>query len=480
MRLRLATSVLLVVGAPLLLYSVRSSPDSELVVEPSAAESRAAEPRAVEPKAAEPKAAEPKAAETGAADQSATDRRATEGESERPSGRVRYPYGALHSPMSKDVVAKLKAVLASSKGRPGVVAKVGDSLTVNSYFLGCFTGNDVRLGDYADLEPTRAFFAATPADPTHSSFERTTLAAKVCWSSTAVVSGSPCPLEQEITAIQPAFAVVLIGTNDTFPAGPERLDAKLLRIVDIALGRGVIPILTTLPQRRDTTEARLLVPEMNAVVRAIAQERQVPLIDLFASLVDIPRNGLGKDGIHLATYSEGISRGCWFDHRALQKGVNRRNLLTLAALDRARRFLIESEAPEADPPAIEGEGTWLSPYEIDALPFVDDRDPSKTGVSERATYEGSAADDGGPEIVYRLDITERTALRARIFHAPGADMDIHLLDGVGRSAHCIETADKALDVTLDPGTYGLAIDALVRRGGASLPGDYRLTVVRAR
>jgi hypothetical protein len=34
---------------------------------------------------------------------------------------------------------------------------------------------------------------------------------------------------------------------------------------------------------------------------------------------------------------------------ALQKGMNVRNLMVLQALDRARRFLVEGEAPEAEP-----------------------------------------------------------------------------------------------------------------------------------
>lgn len=403
-----------------------------------------------------------------------------EGEREATEAReVRYPFGALHSPMSRVVVERMKAVLASSKGKPGVVAKVGDSLTVNSYFLGCFAGSDVRLGDHADLEETRAFFAATPADPKHSSFDRVTLAAQVCWSSTAVVAGSPCPLEQEITAIEPSFAVVLIGTNDTFPAGPERLDAKLSKIVDISLRRGVVPLLTTLPQRRDTAEARLLVPEMNAVIRAIAQARAVPLIDLFTALAPLPRYGLGKDGIHLTTYTNGTARGCWFDERALEKGINRRNLLTLEALSRVRRFLLEDEPPEADPPPLAGEGSWDSPYEIDALPFSDDRDVSTSGSSERVAYDctPSRTEKAGPEVVYRLAVTEETHLRARLFQAEGARMTMHLIEDPGRSSHCIQRADKLIDATVKPGVYRIAVDSTEPEGKAQ-PRDFRLTVVR--
>lgn len=251
--------------------------------------------------------------------------------------------------MDTAVVRRLKAVLAKSDGRTDVFAKVGDSLTVNSYFLGCFNGRDVRLDKYKNLEETRAFFTTNLVDRSRSSFDRSTLAAKVCWSSSAVVAGDPSPLAREIKAINPAFAVVLIGTNDTYPSGVALLEKKLLEIVDYSLEHGVVPLLSTLPHRRDSSEARALVPKMNGVIRSIAQEKQVPLMDLYTALAKLPREGLGKDGIHLAAFENGAARGCWLDDRALQKGINRRNLLTLEALDRARRFLLENEPPEPTP-----------------------------------------------------------------------------------------------------------------------------------
>lgn len=266
-----------------------------------------------------------------------------------PIAKTPYPIGALHSPMDSAVVRRLKAVLAKSEGRTNVFAKVGDSLTVNSYFLGCFNGKDVRLDKYKDLEETRAFFTANLVERNRSSFDRSTLAAKVCWSSSAVIGGDPSPLAQEIKAINPAFAVVLIGTNDTYPTGVALLEKKLVEIVDYSLDHGVVPLLSTLPHRRDSSQAKALVPRMNEVIRTIAQDKQVPLMDLYTALADLPRQGLGKDGIHLTAFENGIGRGCWLDERALQKGINRRNLLTLEALDRARRFLLENEPPEPTP-----------------------------------------------------------------------------------------------------------------------------------
>jgi hypothetical protein len=157
-------------------------------------------------------------------------------------------------------------------------------------------------------------------------------------------------------------------------------------------------------------------------------------------------------------------------------GMNRRNQLTLAALDRIRRFLLEGEAPEPAPAPLAGEGTWKSPFEIESLPFVDDKDTSASAVSEANIYSCAAADEGGPEVVYRLTLTETTTLRARVFDGDGADVDLHFMADPGGAANCIERADKVLEVTASPGTYWLSVDTYVASGQPQ-PGAYRLTVV---
>lgn len=468
MPFRSVLRALLRIGAPLVLLSTCSSPESEFPADPPGPGGEDAGPQ----DAGGPDATEGNGGKGGGDGPGAV-------RAPAPLEPTRYPHAALHSPMSKAVVDRLKAVLATTKGRPGVVAKVGDSLTVNSYFLGCFVGDDVRLGAYAHLEPTLAYFGATRADPRHSSYDRATLAAKVCWSSRHIVSGNPSPLDQELAFINPAFAVVLIGTNDTFPQGPELLDEKLNKIIDVSLARGVTPLLTTLPQRTDTAEAEGLVPEMNTVIRAIAQARQLPLMDLFEALKDAPNHGLRNDGVHLQHHLVGTAHGCWFDEQGLQKGINRRNLLTLEALDRVRRFIIEDEAPEKAPPPLAGEGTWQSPYEIDAFPFADDKDATKSQTSEVRAYRCSTAYESGPEVVYRMSLKETMTLRARLFHGPGLDMDLHFMNSPGGGQHCTARGDKVLEVTAGPGTYYLSADTFMA-GDKPQSGDYRLTIVRLR
>lgn len=399
------------------------------------------------------------------------------GSAPEPTGPIRYPAGARHSPLAKNVIERLTGILAASPGRHDIFAKVGDSNTVNTGFLRCLAGADLKLASHAALEPTRAFFAATLADSIRTSFDRTTLAAKVGWTAGAVVTGDPTPLEQEIAVIHPAFAVVMLGTNDTTAQGIDPFSRNLLRVVDEAVGFGVIPLLTTIPERADTAEAKALVPEMNAVVRAIAQARQVPLMDLEGALRDLPGYGLISDGIHLDSYVSGGVHACWFDEAGLSEGMNRRNLLTLEALDRARRFLLESEAPEPRPADLVGAGTWEQPFGIDALPFVDDRDTSLSVSSSAKVYSCASADESGPEVVYRLKLSEATDLRIRVFDDANADIDIQFMADPGGADHCLARADKVLDVTAGPGTFWISADTYAG-GGMAKGGSYLLTVVR--
>ncbi|HRI69384.1 MAG TPA: SGNH/GDSL hydrolase family protein [Polyangium sp.] len=394
------------------------------------------------------------------------------------TGPIRYPPGLRHSPLAKTVVEKGKAILASGTGRQDVFAKIGDSNTVNTGFLNGLSGNDVQLDSHTALQPTIDYFKQKLVDGTKTSFNRPTLAAKVGWSSGDLLTGSPNPIDDELAAITPAFAVVMLGTNDTYVQGIEPFGNNMLRIVDLLVSKGVVPLLTTIPQRADTVDAEKMVPEMNALVRAVAQARQVPMLDLFGALEPIPGHGLVSDGIHLQTYSNSSgSHSCWFDANGLTEGMNQRNLITLEALDRSRRFFIENEVPENRPADIVGEGTWASPYEIDALPFVDDRNTQGTTTSEVDKYSCSMANEGGPEIVYRLKLETPKNLRIRVVDDAATDIDVHFLSDPGGANTCLTRSDKVLDVTAGPGTYWISADTYVDAAGTTLTGPYLLTVL---
>ncbi|MFO0612663.1 MAG: SGNH/GDSL hydrolase family protein [Polyangiaceae bacterium] len=389
-------------------------------------------------------------------------------------GPTRYPADARHSPMSAEVVARLKAVLAASPNRPDVFAKVGDSITVTPAFLGCLDGSDVDLGAHAALDPSRAFFATTLADAVDSSYDRATQAAVVGWSAGAANKGDPTPIEQEVAAILPGFAVIMFGTNDTYAGGQLTFERNLLADVDALLALGVVPLMSTIPPRGDSAAMNELVPEMNTIIRAIAQYRQVPLMDLHQTLVGLADYGLSGDGVHPATYFSGSYHGCWFNDSGLTEGMNQRNLITLEALDRARRFVVAAEAPEPAPPPLEGSGTHADPLRIDALPFADDR-TTMGAESVFDVYGCAPQDESGPEIVYEITLSAETHLRATVYCDDGVDVDLHWLSAPTADA-CVERDDHTIDLTAGPGTYTLVADSYVSQG-VPQSGGYRLTIV---
>jgi hypothetical protein len=269
--------------------------------------------------------------------------------------------------MTRAVIERLQAVLAAGSGQSGVFSKIGDSITADPNFLDCFARSDVDLDQYGALEPARAFFAATVVDGTHSSFDRTSLAATVGWTAAKALAGSPSPIDQEVVAISPALAVVMFGTNETDPCCVASFERNLTGVVDALLGHSVVPLLSSIPPRGDST-ANALVPEMNAVVRVVAQRRQVPYMDLWQRLIGLNRYGLAPDGVHPQSYVSAGAHSCWLTPEGLTEGMNQRNLLTLQALARARDFLEESTPAEDAPPALDGAGTWEAPRVVDASP----------------------------------------------------------------------------------------------------------------
>ena len=385
------------------------------------------------------------------------------------SGKARYPVGALQSPLTPSVVSRLQAVLASSGNWRNTFMKVGDSHSTSPSFLECLADHsrrDFRLGDHDDLEPARTFFHG---------WARESLAAKVGWHAVQTLGA---PIRDEVAAMHPGFAVVMLGTNDTRQTPADKFEHYLAQNVDSLLALGVIPIVTTIPPRGDGDAVESAVPEVNTIIRAVAQSRQVPLIDLYAAMAPLAGQGLAHDGIHLSIFtgstgtgSEKGQHGCWLDEESLSAGMNQRNLLTLTALERMRRFVIGGEKPEAGPPMLVGAGTFADPLHVDALPFADDG--TTTAIpSTTSTYACSDRTLDGGEIVYAVELPVETRLRIRVLADAAADLDLHWLEGDGLGEACVTHADRALEITAPAGSHRLVID-----GPAAKAGAYRLTIV---
>ncbi len=224
--------------------------------------------------------------------------------------------------------------------RADVFSKVGDSITVSTAFLVPIGVGNYRLGAYADLQGVIDFFSAGEARGGLNAFENRSLAAKVGWRARAVfgTGGDPLPdceagerpLLCEYRVVRPAVALIMLGTNDVPYTPAAEYDSDVRRILDLTLEQGVIPVLSTIPPfTRAGDEGRA--EELNVIVRTLALEYGVPLLDYYAAMTGLPGQGIGGDGVHPTTADD--TRNADFSPDHLQFGMVMRNLTALYALN---------------------------------------------------------------------------------------------------------------------------------------------------
>ena len=389
---------------------------------------------------------------------------------------ARYAADVRHSRINAHVVAELARIRANDPAlRDDVLAKLGDSITVSTSFLRCFAGSRVNLDGRTGLADTIAHFRAGDAAGA-TPYERETLSAGVGWSAWRALEGAPSPVVQELDAIQPRFAVVMYGTNDVGSNTPTRYADNMLDLVDTLIERGVVPVVSSFPPLDANPAADARIPLYTAILRALAEARQVPFVDLHAALEALPGHGLGPDDIHPSTAPSGA---CDFSATGLGYGYDVRNLVTIEALDRARRVVVADEpAPDADGPLRIGRGTSADPYVIDALPFTDSRNTAFATERLRATYSGcsSTANEGGAELVYTLELTAPRRVDAWVFDRGMVDIDVHVLDASGSEAGCMARNDTHVSIELPAGRFTIVLDTYVA-SGAERAGEYLFVVL---
>lgn len=227
---------------------------------------------------------------------------------------------------------------------PHVFMKVGDSVSATQPFLYGFGGPGYNLGPYADLQATIDFFSVSPVRDVSNSFVRTSVSAVNGFVSGAVFDGtwSPeycsglVPLECEYDILRPSVAIVLLGGQDVrlFDAG--FFETNMRRIAVDLKALGVIPVFTTFPMHASYRLDQTI--QFNSIVINLANEQDIPLINLYRALQDLPDGGAKSDDVvHLTQGPDYFN----FDGSEATYGVTLRNLLTLQALDMLRRDVLQ-------------------------------------------------------------------------------------------------------------------------------------------
>ncbi|MBC8069169.1 MAG: SGNH/GDSL hydrolase family protein, partial [Deltaproteobacteria bacterium] len=267
-----------------------------------------------------------------------------------PSGPTRYPSDVVHSPITAQVTERMLAVREAGPAQADdVFMKAGASSDVATANLHCFADDAFELGEHRALAGVLDVFRAGDAAGA-SPFDRTSLATQSGRSAGWAIDGEPSPLVAELDAIAPSLAFVHFGTNDmelgvdpgTALPGFHLAMSTLLDTLEQA---GTVPIVLGLTKRADDPDADRWIPAYNAVLRGMAQARQVPFVDVWLAAFPLPNHGLGDDGLHLESYAQGA---CVLDDEGVQHGYNMRNLIQLEALARVDAALVEGLPPGGD------------------------------------------------------------------------------------------------------------------------------------
>ncbi|MDX1995249.1 MAG: SGNH/GDSL hydrolase family protein [bacterium] len=252
----------------------------------------------------------------------------------------------FESPLIAEVFAHGQAV----GNRANVFTKVGDSNTTSGDFLrpiGLRGGRFCRLGEYTDLQTTIDYFSVPPREGYRNSFDSISQAAINGLTSAAALDPfwaeqPPCesgenPLACEYRISRPGVAVIMLGLMDFEVMDADFYRDNMARVIETTLDAGVIPVLTNnvaMPE----VETYLNSLRFNAVLLDLADDYQVPLLNLWAAVQPLPNVGIGPDRTHL---SHAVGEFCAFDGAQTRYGGTLRNLLTLQALDTLRRTVLD-------------------------------------------------------------------------------------------------------------------------------------------
>lgn len=413
-----------------------------------------------------------------AADEEGEDTGSDEGALGSLPNTVFYSASRTHSPIAPSVAARLRSVLGDGQ-RADAFSKIGDSQTVSSLFMHCLT-RPVELGVDAPIggETLPMTIAALLGQHRGArSFGRTSLAAKVGAMASFALGG---PLDSEVAQNRPAFAVVMYGSNDIQGApsgGIETYAKEMLRITDSLIAQGVVPILSSPPPRPlrsydvaafGSAGADVWVPRYSAVVRGIAQARQVPFVDLERELRKLDGLGIGPDQLHLNASPRGA---CRFDDDGLRYGMNVRNLVTINALHRARAATL-GKAADNEAPRIEGQGTPDDPFLPPEVPFTDLRALGESHT-EATNASADASCAGQPtRFVYRFRTSAAQSIRVGFFEGGSRAARLFVREP-GGACRSVERREGALPMSV--GEHELVVTSADLPQGAR-DSEYLLTV----
>jgi hypothetical protein len=263
--------------------------------------------------------------------------------------------GQIISDIDADMKANLQEIMAvgREKGRrPNVFAKVGDSITESMAFLYDIGFGWHDLGEYTYLQEVVDYYSEVTVDnmdgEAHNSFSRQSLCGVSgdC-AGAPLENGANATLYREFEEINPGVAIIMFGTNDVALTDHATFTRELDRLVTVCEEEGVIPIMSTIPDRLDGEREGQIAIEYNEIIRGMARSHNVPLIDYWLALQSLPNKGIDTDGIHPNAYKPGeFFEATNFSEEGMQYGFNVRNKTALDMLLKVKQIVIDDGPPD--------------------------------------------------------------------------------------------------------------------------------------
>jgi len=271
---------------------------------------------------------------------------------------------AAVAPEAWDYAPAMRKVAAKFSGQEGVVLHIGDSMTIaNPYTQWARSGKGKTPADEAILKWMHTG-ANNKTDGwwlcrTEVVHERAYTSVGGMQSTHLLAGGNRDnpTLAQMLADFKPRLVIIQVGIYDTNANRPTaEYRANMAKAADLCLANGVICILSTcapLHHRLDLSK------EHNAALRAIAQERGLPLIDLEREILTRrPDDWNGtlqrRNNIHLTASEAGGNAGAAPTPENLGKsGYLLRGWLSVQKVAEVKRRVLDA-SPEAQPGAAAG------------------------------------------------------------------------------------------------------------------------------
>jgi len=186
-----------------------------------------------------------------------------------------------------------------------------------------------------------------------NSFTRRGLASRAGWTVHDLVDASKAdpgqcqpnegPLGCELRLTKASVVIISVGANDVLQGtDPQQFGADIQAIISVAVNQGAIPVFATIAPRLDGKVTPEQTRTYNNIIISVANSNNVPVINLWRDLTQLPNSGLNGDQASLSISPNGpgdlTAQGITF-------GLNRRNLDTLRTLNILRSSIFPNAAP---------------------------------------------------------------------------------------------------------------------------------------